>query len=68
MLSSVHTNTPLTLILYLCFINSGLSGRALRPRESPQCAQNEEEPPPCAEVNLGYGRRGLAGLLTASSI
>ena len=49
-------------------IDSGLSGGALRPRESPQCAQNEEEPPPCAEVDLGYGGPGLAGLLTVSSI
>ena len=49
-------------------IDSGLSGGALRPRESPQRAQNEEGPPPCAEVDLGDGRRGLAGLLTVSSI
>ena len=49
-------------------INSGLSGGALRPRESPQCAQNEDEPPQCAEVDLGDGGRELAGLLTMSSI
>ena len=49
-------------------INSGLSGGALRPRQSPQCAENEGEPPPCAEADLGDGRQGLAGLPKMPSI
>ena len=53
---------------FISVVDSGLSGGALRPRESAQCAQTEEKPAQCAEVDLADGGRGLAGLLTISSI